>query len=164
MRTARYLLPAAGIVFVLGCAAPERRQGGSGAEDHAAVRLVLDQRRTAIERSDAAAWLAVWTEDARLIRPFGGEDVVGREALRTWAAPFFEKLQMQCAETVEEISIHDDWAFARVTDDFRMTPKTGGASNRDLETGLVLFRKDAADNWRISHAMLASAPPQAPAR
>lgn len=163
MQMARCVLLLTAVALVVACAVPQR-QVGDASQDSAAIRGVLDQRRDAIARSDAEGWLAAWADDARFIRPFGGEDVVGREALRKWAAPFFETLQMQYSETVEELSVSGDVAFARVSADFRTTPKAGGAQSRDLEVGILLFRKDAAGHWRISHAMQVSASPQASAR
>jgi len=135
----------------------------SSDEDAMAIRRVLDQRRAAVETGDRTGWIDVWTDDARFIDPTG-TDLVGRDALRSWADPFFDQFRMQYVEFVEEVVVNDDMAFARVKYDFRFTPKAGGTGTQDRGKGLLILRKEASGSWKIAQLLLAPSPPLGPAR
>ena len=100
-------------------------ESADAARDSAAIGSVLDERRTTLEKGDAPGWLTLWANDVRLIDP-AGNDVVGRDALQSWAEPFFAQLRMQYTESVEELTISGGLALARVAYDFT-TPRAGAA-------------------------------------
>jgi hypothetical protein len=67
----------------LGC--QSRAIVGLTANDEASLRQILDNEMKAANARDAAAWAAVYTEDAIVLRPHAPA-VEGREAIQKWLA------------------------------------------------------------------------------
>jgi SnoaL-like domain len=67
----------------LGC--QSRAIAGLTANDEASLRQILDNEMKAANARDAAAWAAVYTEDAIVLRPHAPA-VEGREAIQKWLA------------------------------------------------------------------------------
>jgi len=127
------------------------------AADAAAIRQVHEQRITALNNGDRTAWLSVWAEDVQMIDP-AGPDVVGIAALQAWAEPFFDQLDMVSAESVNDLQVSGDLAVASLTYTFEMTPKAGGETVVDHGKGILVFRRAANLEWKISRILFAPSP------
>jgi ketosteroid isomerase-like protein len=130
---------------------------GDEATDAAAIRQVHEQRVTALNNGDRTAWLSVWAGDVRMIDP-SGPDVVGIAALQAWADPFFDQLDMVSAESVNDLQVSGDWAFASLTYTFEMTPKAGGETVVDHGKGILVFQRAPNLEWKISRILFAPSP------
>ena len=130
--------------------------------DDVKVRAVEAAYATAWVKNDPAAILATLWPDAVLIPP-GHAPVRGVDEIRRfWWPPGGPKTTVTLFEsTVVQVGGSGSTAFALSTYRFDFSWEDGGKKTERSSRGnaLMLFRRNAGGEWRISHRMWSNLPP-----
>ncbi len=111
--------------------------------------LVSEEYDRAESARDVAAKMQLYAADAILMPP-GEAAVVGKDAIRAWTEPRYERETFEGTSTVEEIQVFGEWGFARGHWSGVGTPTAGGGSSRRSGEYLVIVRQQADGTWRIA--------------
>ena len=137
---------------------------GLTASDEAALRQALDIEMKAANARDAAAWAAVYSQDAIVLRPHAVA-VEGREAIQKWLAtlPSISNAKGQGVEAMG----YGDLAYLRGT--YSMTFAIPGVPAPIDEQGkfLQIYRRQSDGSWKMTREIYNSdlpmpMPPPAP--
>ena len=101
-----------------------------------------------VNSGDVDRYAKMLTRDAVWIPP-GLPPVEGREAIREWLAPLFDRYHYRFALHGSRVQLAGDWAVERGDFASRLTRKTGGAPQSHRGTYIVLWRQNEAGEWRI---------------
>ena len=129
---------------VLACS-PER----STADDEAAIHQIRGRELEAFSQGRVDDLLAVLTEDVVFMPP-NEPQVVGSNALRTWAQGIADQFTVTGAYTDSNVVVAEDWAFERYTGILTLTPRGGGAAIGDRIKGIHVYRRQPDGSWRIA--------------
>ena len=120
---------------------------GLTANDEASLRQLLYNEMKAANSKDAAAWAAVYAEDAIVLRPHAPA-VEGREAIQKWLAtlPSVSNAKGQGVEAMG----YGDLAYLRGT--YSMTFAIPGVPTPIDEQGkfLQIYRKQSDGSWKMT--------------
>lgn len=121
--------------------------------DEAAIRQAFETALKAAAAGDAAAWAAVYAEDAVLLPPHGAS-VQGREAIRTWIAALPPLSDVR--GDVAELEGRGDVAYVRGS--YSMKIAVPGAPVPVDEKGkyLEIWRRQADGSWKLARDMFNS--------
>jgi uncharacterized protein (TIGR02246 family) len=103
--------------------------------DVEAINRVREAHVAALNRGDADAWVAVFSEDAVQMPPNEPANV-GGDAIRLWTQAFLNQFSTQFSLSVEELQMAGDWAFERGTYTILLRPRaarlytTSGSTSR----------------------------------
>lgn len=129
---------------VLACS-PER----STADDEAAIQQIREREFEALSQGRVDDLLAVLTDDVVFMPP-NEPEVVGSQALRSWAQGIADQFTVTGAYTDSKVVVADDWAFERYTGILTLTPRSGGAAISDRMKGIHVYRRQPDGSWRIA--------------
>ena len=140
------------IVFFLGiailsiCACAEKIDTEADIE---AVKNLTEEYDAAINSGDLDSWVSLYTDDAVRMPP-NSPALVGKDAIRSVMQSSFEKFTFDIKETAEEVIVAGDWAFARGTYTYTITPKAGSEPIGDDSGKWMAFHKCQPDgSWKI---------------
>jgi uncharacterized protein (TIGR02246 family) len=144
------------LVVTASCSGPTQRQviepSPDISTDKAAI-LDLEREVFAAEAAgDVERWLACYASDAVLLPP-GEHPVVGAEAIRAWAAPFFAAYELHEATDEREVVVSGDWGFLRAHWTWRLTPKDGGETVVDSGMSVWIVQRQPDGAWKIARAI-----------
>ncbi len=129
--------------------------------DRAAIQEVSDEFTSSYAAGDAAALMALYTEDATLMPP-GGPAVKGRAAIEAFMEALPKVTEM--IFTLEEVDGRGDLAFVR--GGYRLTMEPPGAPGPVTDIGkfVEIRRKQANGRWLVAVDIFNSnsPPPAAP--
>lgn len=141
MRLHIRLLACATAASLTACAAVPSKHEASAHAAHV-------QYETAINSQNADAFAAMLTEDAVFMPP-NGPRMVGREALRAWAAGYTEAIDYRWDKSVIDIIVLGDHAIEQYAYESTETPRTGGETIRDTGKGIIVYRLEPDGVWRV---------------
>jgi len=101
-----------------------------------------------VNAGDIDRYAQMLTRDAVWIPP-GQPAVEGREAIRDWLAPLFEKYVYRFALRGSRVQLAGDWAVERGAFASKLTRKSGGDPQKHRGTYIVLWRQNESGQWRI---------------
>ena len=143
MRTVLSVLLVLALVALAACA-PK-------VNDPADVQAIKDASLAwdkAWESGDAEALVSrFYTPDAVTMAP-NQPAAVGQQAIRAASQEYFDQYTEEARGTLEDVRVSGDLAVARGTSEGTSTPKTGGASVRNKEKFLTVFRREADGSWK----------------
>jgi uncharacterized protein (TIGR02246 family) len=116
--------------------------------DIAAINEVYNQATLACSTGDAELYLSIFTEDAVVMAP-GGPAVNGKAELRPIIEGLFGVFDLELPYTVDEVGVPGDWAFARSSFLYSMTPKEGGETTISPGEQLDILKRQADGSWKI---------------
>ncbi len=117
--------------------------------DIEAVKNLTEEYDAAINSGDLDSWVSLYTDDAVRMPP-NSPALVGKDAIRSVMQSSFEKYTFDIKETTEEVIVAGDWAFARGTYTYTITPKAGGEPIGDDSGKWMAFNKRQPDgSWKI---------------
>ena len=116
-------------------------------DDEAAIRLTVNAEMQAANAADAAAWGALYTQDAIVLRPHSAA-VQGRDAIEQWLATL-PAISNAKGEALEVMG-YGDLGYLRGT--YSMTLSIPGVPTPIEEKGkfLMICRKQSDGSWKIT--------------
>ncbi|MFG0284624.1 MAG: nuclear transport factor 2 family protein [Phycisphaerales bacterium JB039] len=103
----------------------------------------------AINSNDLETFLGMLTEDVVFMAP-NSPRIVGKDAVRAWAAPYLEAYEVHWEKTTLELVVAGDWAieqYAYVEND---TPRGDWPALTDTGKGINIYRREADGVWRVA--------------
>lgn len=116
--------------------------------DIAAINELYNQSTLACSTGDAELYLSSFTEDA-VVMPPGSPAAMGKEELRPIIEGWFGLFDLEFPYTVEKVEVLGDWAFARSSWQYSMTPKEGGETTISDGKMLDIFKRQADGSWKF---------------
>lgn len=146
----------AGFVVLTGLAAAgcrSRTNDVLAEADETAIREAFATALKAAAAGDAAAWAAVYAEDAVLLPPHGAS-VQGREAIRTWIAALPPLSDVRA--DVADLEGRGDLAYARGSYSMKIAVPGAPAPVDEKGKYLEIWRKQADGSWKLEKDMFNS--------
>ena len=134
------------------CQLPAQEAAGLSEEDVAAIHELFQRYDDAINAGDAESWMTLLTDDVLWMVP-NQATLVSKEAVRTRVQPFFDQLDMEHTNTLEEIEGAGEWAFVRGTYTFRVTPKAGGETSEEIGKIIYILGRQSDGSWKVARAI-----------
>lgn len=122
---------------------------GQQASPEEGIRQMARDYEAAVTAGDFEGFLGFFTEDAILYPP-GEPPLVGGDALRAWAEPFFERFDMTETLSYEGLKLADDWGVGWYRYTLTTTPKEGGEGTTEEGKGVGILRRQADGSWKWS--------------
>ena len=130
--------------------------GRHDAADAGAIALVTAALLNAVNESDLASVLAVWSDDGVLMPPHH-PSVRGRQEIERYFRRLLGVRRFRFAFTSSHIEVCGDVAFERVEYEVAGSGTAGGPEVRDVGKGLHVYRRQegvwklAMDIWNSDH-------------
>jgi uncharacterized protein (TIGR02246 family) len=125
-------------------------QSAPAAADVAAIRNTLASYETALNASDTAAVMPLYTDDGVFMAPYS-QSAVGKAAVRQAYDAVFKAITLHVKFTVGEIvEMSPEWAFARTNSAGTNTVNATGAKSAEANQELFIFRKGLDGAWKIA--------------
>lgn len=140
------------VVASTACQPPAQEAGLLSEEDVTAIQDLFQRFDDTANTGDAENWMTLLADDVLWMVP-NQAMLVGKEAVRTRVQPFFEQLDMEHTNTVEEVEGAGEWAFARGTYTFRVTPKAGGETSEEIGKFIYILRRRSDGSWKMARAI-----------
>jgi len=116
--------------------------------DIAAITELMNQATLACATGDVELYLSRFTEDVVAMPP-GIPTEIGIAQLRASMEGLFGAYDLELPYTVQEVVVPGDWAFARSTFVFSLTPKEGGETATFIGKELDIFKRQADGSWKL---------------
>ncbi len=114
-----------------------------------AIDRVRDAHVAALNRGDADAWVALFTEDGVQMPPNASANV-GRPMIRSWVEALLAPFRLEFALAVDEVRAAGAWAFERGTYRIALMPKAGGDALRDTGKYITIYERQPDGAWRMA--------------
>src|SRR4051812_24126179 len=148
MQHSNRAVAAALVIFVTGCSMKP-----AGAPDRVDVRAIETAAHenyvAAINSNKVDTLMSDLTDDIVYQAP-GIPELVGKVAVRPWAASYFGAYQTRWEKTSIGFTVSGDWAFERYTYRSTDTDNKTGAVTTDVGKGINIFRRGADGKWRVA--------------
>ena len=119
------------------------------AEAEASIRALLARYNKALNESDTAAVLPLYTADGIFMAPYSASNV-GQDAIRAAYDHVFTMLKFDVVfDVVELVVLTPEWAYGRTNSAGHTTNPATGVQSSEGNQELFVFHKDAAD-WKIA--------------
>jgi ketosteroid isomerase-like protein len=117
----------------------------------------------AINSNDIDKFTAALTDDIVYQSP-NEPEIVGKAAVRQWAAGYFEAYETKWEKTSIGFTVSGDWAFERYTYVAQNTDRKTHAVSGDKGKGINIYHHDADGKWRVAiDGWSSDTPPTPPA-
>jgi ketosteroid isomerase-like protein len=103
----------------------------------------------AINSNDLERFLSRVTDDVVFQAP-GTPEIVGKKALRDWAAAYLAACQTHWDKISLSFTVTGEWAFERYTYTSADTDRNTGTVTHDTGKGITIFRRDRDGQWRVA--------------
>jgi ketosteroid isomerase-like protein len=103
----------------------------------------------AINSNDLDTLLADLTDDIVYQSP-GEPEIIGKAALRTWAAAYIAAYRFKWEKTSIGFTVSGDWAFERYAYKATNTDRKTGEVSTDEGKGINIFHHDKDGRWRVA--------------
>ena len=138
-------------LLVTGCgpaAEQPAAEASSQAEDIAAIKALIGETVATYNTGDAAAVIALFTDDAILMPP-NQPAVIGREANKSRFQAYFDQFTAKLTLEAVEVEVAGDWAFSRGSSATTVTPKAGGEPTEEINKSLAISKRQPDGSWKI---------------
>lgn len=115
----------------------------------------------ALNRGDAAAAAACYTEDAVLMLP-GRPSLEGRAAIEAHFASLLERFTSALSSRVVELEEAGGWAYMRTAVEQTLTPRRQGGPLRVRARAVIIARRGADGAWLYHRDIVCPDQPPAP--
>lgn len=132
-----------------GCASQQGRCKACNTEPDETALAAHDAYTNAINSNDLEAFLAMLTDDAVFMPP-NSPRIVGKQAVREWAAPYLDAYQIHWDKTCFELIIAGEWAFEQYGYIENDTPKGEWPRLQDTGKGVIVYHHDDDGVWRVA--------------
>jgi uncharacterized protein (TIGR02246 family) len=129
------------------------------ANDESAIRGVMSSYEKALNASNTAAVLPLYTEDGVFMAP-NSKSAVGKAAVHTAYDAVFEAITLSVKFTIAELVLMSpEWAFVRTNSAGTNKINKTGAVSPEGNQELFIFKKAADGQWRIARYSFSSTNP-----
>ena len=115
--------------------------------DTKAIKSLTEKYDATINSGDLDSLMSIYTDDAVRMQP-NMPALVGKDAIRSVMQSFFENYTIDLKETTDEVIVAGDWAFARGTYIYTLTPKVGGEPIRDSGKWVAFNKRQPDGSWK----------------
>jgi len=140
------------MVIVAACAAPPSEpaveEPSTSEADMAAINALADRAEEALKGGDAAAFVALYTDEAVSMIP-NQPAAVGTEAIIQAIQAALAANSYELSLSTEEVEVLGDWAFWRGSYSVTLTP-TEGEPIEDEGKVLNILRRQPDGAWKIA--------------
>ena len=117
--------------------------------DVATIQAIFKEYDDAIMAGDLEGYLSLFVDDCVVLPP-NAKVLLGKDSYRSYARPIIEQFDMEEAITVEETQVAGDWAFARGSFKWLLTPKAGGEAIEEIGKAITILKRQPDGVWKIS--------------
>lgn len=129
------------------------------AADKAAITATMQAYQNALNASDTAAVMPLYTEDGVFMPPYS-HSAVGKAAVRQAYDDVFKHITLHVQFHIEElIQMAPDWAFVRTNSAGTNTNNATKAQSAEGNQELFILHKDTDGKWRIARYSFSSTNP-----
>jgi uncharacterized protein (TIGR02246 family) len=108
---------------------------------------------------DLTVFLSLFADDA-VVMPNNDTTIFGKEELKAWWEEYFHSFRITSSvETERAVTVAGDLAFERHGFSVTIVPKQSGAKIKDDIRSLIVWKRDADGNWKISQHIWNSTKP-----
>ena len=152
----RLIQTAAAVILVFGSLS-----GAQAAEsDRENIHAVLKAYEQALNASDVAGVLKLYTQDGVFLAPHNAS-AVGIEAIEATYEAAFKAINLNVAFDIVEIeAVADDWAFARTNSAGTITINATGDKIPEGNQELFVFQKSDDGEWKIARYSFSTTNPR----
>jgi uncharacterized protein (TIGR02246 family) len=141
-------------------ASHSHQRSQSAAHQRAAVRAVLKSYERALNASDVAGVVRLYTDDAVVLAP-NAPSAVGIDAVRATYTGIFQAIDIDLTFDVAEVNVvSKDWAFLRSTSHGTITNLADGVQNPGKSQELFVLHK-VQGHWKLARYSFSSTLPPA---
>jgi uncharacterized protein (TIGR02246 family) len=124
--------------------------GSATVQDDAAIRNVMSSYETALNASNTAAVLPLYAEDGVFMAP-NFQSAIGKAAVQQAYDAVFKAITLKVKFTIAEIVVMaPQWAFVRTNSAGTQKINATGATSREANQELFIFKKGGDGKWRIA--------------
>ena len=124
--------------------------GSTQAKDEAAIRSVMSSYEEALNASNTAAVMPLYTEDGVFMPP-NSHSAVGKAAVRQAYDAVFKAITLHVKFTIAEVVVMSpEWAFVRTNSAGTNKINATGATSPEGNQELFIFNKREDGKWRIA--------------
>jgi uncharacterized protein (TIGR02246 family) len=123
---------------------------GDTSADETAISSVMAAYETALNASDTQAVMPLYAEDG-VFMPQNAESLIGKAAVRQAYDAVFKAITLKVKFTIAEIVVMaPQWAFVRTNSGGTQKINATGATSREANQELFIFKKGGDGKWRIA--------------
>jgi uncharacterized protein (TIGR02246 family) len=123
---------------------------GSTTADETAIRNVMSSYEAALNGSSTDAAMPLYAEDGVFMAP-NNQSAVGKASLRQAYDAVFRAITLKVKFTIAELVVMaPQWAFVRTNSAGTQTINATGATSREANQELFIFKKGDDGRWRIA--------------
>jgi uncharacterized protein (TIGR02246 family) len=124
--------------------------GTAASQDDAAIRSVMSSYEAALNASNAAAVMPLYTQDGVFMAP-NFQSAIGKAALRQAYDAVFKAITLKVKFTIDELVVmSSQWAFVRTNSAGTQKINATGAVSPEANQELFIFEKGDDGIWRIA--------------
>jgi uncharacterized protein (TIGR02246 family) len=120
--------------------------------DEAAIRNLETEVVAAENAGDADALMTGIAVDAIWLPP-NEPALTGKVAIRESMQNSFDQFDFEITTATAEVEVAGDWAFARGTYEFTVTPKAGGEAQQETGKYIWILQRQADGFWKFARAI-----------
>jgi len=133
--------------------------GSTQANDESAIRGVMSSYEEALNASNTAAVLPLYTEDGVFMPPYN-QSAVGKTAVHKAYDAVFEAITLTVKFTIAELVLMSpEWAFVRTNSAGTNKINKSAAVSPEGNQELFIFNKGGDGKWRIARYSFSSTNP-----
>jgi uncharacterized protein (TIGR02246 family) len=123
---------------------------GSTTADETAIRNVMSSYEAALNGSSTDAAMPLYADDGVFMAP-NNQSAVGKASLRQAYDAVFRAITLKVKFTIAELVVMaPQWAFVRTNSAGTQTINATGATSREANQELFIFKKGDDGKWRIA--------------
>lgn len=123
---------------------------GSTTADETAIRNVMSSYEAALNGSSTEAAMPLYAEDGVFMAP-NNQSAVGKASLRQAYDAVFKAITLKVKFTIVELVVMSpQWAFVRTNSAGTQKINATGATSREANQELFIFKKGDDGRWRIA--------------
>jgi uncharacterized protein (TIGR02246 family) len=123
---------------------------GDTSADETAISSVMAAYETALNASDTQAVMPLYAEDG-VFMPQNAESLIGKVAVRQAYDAVFKAITLKVRFAIAEIVVMaPQWAFVRTNSAGTQKINATGATSREANQELFIFKKGDDGKWRIA--------------
>jgi uncharacterized protein (TIGR02246 family) len=135
--------------------------GSTQANDEVAIRSVMSSYQEALNGSNTAAVMPLYTEDGVFMPPYS-HSAVGTAAVRQAYDTVFKAITLEVKFTIVELVVMSpEWAFVRTNSAGTNKINSTGAISPEGNQEPFIFKKGADGKWRIARYSFSTTNPRA---